>query len=898
MKCDGSAPNPVPDIERRFRACRAAAARALAVFVIALTILIAGHAQQLPGSTQSNQTVTGYPADCSDPLLASTAQCGSTTEPYGAMQGIPSQSMQNPLLGAGAARPGEYYSDTESLTRNPAAARQSPQPILPPEKLTEFQKFTASTTGQILPIFGASLFRQVPSTFSPLEMSPVPPDYVIGPDDQLRIRVWGQVSFQANVRVDRSGDVYLPQVGEVHVAGLTSSQLDDHLRAAVGRVYRNFNLTADLGQIRAIQVYVTGEARRPGVYTISSLSTLVDALFASGGPSVNGSLRHILLKRGSEVVTDFDLYDLLARGDKSKDAKLLSGDVIFIPPSGPQVALTGSVRNPAIYELRANETLAGLLKDAGGVSAVASGARVSIERIVDHDNRQAMEVAYDATGLATTLDDGDLIRVFPIVPKYSKTVTLRGNTANPGRFAWHPGMRLSDLIPDKESLITRNYWWKRVQLGLPAPEFESSDFFAYRRQPVENQPVHVRFPQAAQNGANQADQSGANQNDTGAQPTDQANPQQPQSGAGQAGQPGSSQTSNVSAQQRAGSSSIAAGEVLASPQMPPPAQKTEVNLIAPDIDWNYAVIERQDQSDLKTTLIPFDLGKLVLEHDASQNLELQPGDVVSVFSAADIRVPIAQQTKMVRLEGEFLHAGVYTAKPGETLRELVERAGGITSNAYLYGSEFTRESTRAVQQARIDEYVQNLAARIQRSNLALASGVNNASQEQTIGAAQAAEAQLIARLRQMRATGRIVFNLKQDSHGIDSLPDIALENGDRFIVPHVPATVNVVGAVYDQNAFLYQSRGTVEDYLRLAGGPNKDADRKHEFIIRADGEVISHEMERGLWGNDFKSLKVNPGDTIVVPEKTFKPSVLKGVLDWSQVFSQLALGAAAINVLH
>ena len=170
---------------------------------------------------------------------------------------------------------------------------------LPPEPLTEFQKFVASTTGLVLPVYGADLFRRIPSTFAPVDMAPVPPDYVVGPGDELRIRIWGQVSLSANVRVDRSGEIYLPQVGQVHVAGLKFSELDAHLREAVGRVYHNFDLTVDVGQIRAIQVYVSGEARQPGVYTVSSLSTLVDALFASGGPSVEGSMRSIELRRGA-----------------------------------------------------------------------------------------------------------------------------------------------------------------------------------------------------------------------------------------------------------------------------------------------------------------------------------------------------------------------------------------------------------------------------------------------------------------------------------------------------------------------------------------------------------------------------------------------------------------------
>jgi protein involved in polysaccharide export with SLBB domain len=835
---------------------------------------------QLPsqaGYTEGTQSSSVQ--DCSDPLLASTQDCSGQTQ---------EESTQFPALRTGSSQSSEYgaqprnttsnYSDTEQLSRQTNArnqGNQSNQTQLPPEPLTEFQKFVASTTGQTLPIFGTDLFRRVPSTFAPLDMSPVTPDYVIGPGDELRIRVWGQVNFQTNVRVDRSGEIFLPQIGPVHVAGMAFSALDAHLRGAVGRVYRNFNLTADVGQIRAIQVYVSGQARRPGVYTVSSLSTLVDTLFASGGPSVQGSMRHIELRRGSAVVTDFDLYDLLIHGDKSTDVKLQSGDVIFIPPTGPQAAVTGSVRNPAIYELRAKGSLSDLVADAGGVSSTAAEARVSIERIDDHRDRHAMEVAYDASGLATPLADGDLVRVYSIVPTYQKTVTLRGNTANPGRFAWHAGMHVSDLIPDKESLITRNYWWQRAQLGLPAPEFQPTLGFDRMRQPAENlattiDPSLMQPP--VQGGVNSQESTNG----------------QDQSGL---------QSQRLNAQQRAGSTSLAGAQANLTGRNLPTTQRTEVRILAPEIDWDYAVIERLDPETLKTVLISFDLGKLVLQHDASQDLDLQAGDVVSIFSEADIRVPIAQQTKMVRLDGEFVHAGVYTVQPGETLRHLVERTGGFTPNAYLYGSEFTRESTRAMQQARIDEYVQSLGMRIQRSNMALAASSSSA-QDMTGAAAQSTEQSLIASLKQIRATGRIVLEIKPDDSGTMKLPDVALEDGDKFTVPSVPASVNVVGAVYDQNSFLYVRARRTGTYLKLAGGPTRDADQKREFIIRADGEVVSRDRATGIWSSSpFNNMRMNPGDTIVVPEKTFKPSALRGVVDWSQMFSQFALGATAISVI-
>ncbi|HTV83276.1 MAG TPA: polysaccharide biosynthesis/export family protein [Acidobacteriaceae bacterium] len=790
----------------------------------------------------------------------------------------------------GAVRPRVYnYSDLQSF-----GGPQIPPPVkLPPQPLTEFQKFVASTTGQVLPIFGADLFDEVPSTFSQLRMTPVPASYVIGPGDELRIRVWGQVNFSADDLVDRAGEIYLPQIGQVHVAGLPFSDLENHLRAAISRVYRNFQLTADLGRIRSIQVYVTGQARRPGVYTVSSLSTLVDAIFASGGPSSAGSMRRIELHRNGRVVTVFDLYALLIHGDKSQDAPLESGDVVFIPPAGPQVALVGSVRMPAIYELLPGEALSQAIADAGGPSAVASQTSISIERIDDHRDRYAMDVTWDSAGLATQLHDGDLIRLYSILPLYRKTVTLRGNTANPGRFAWHSGMRLSDLIPDKASLVTRNYWWKRAQLGLPAPEFEPLLNFPDLHQPgaPEELPRAQFLGQAGTppevtpgTGPSAASSSAAAQMENGTNAG--ANP-----GGSSGAAPAAS--TNPSAQQSASSASLGAAY-----STPTTSSRTTVGPVAPDIDWHYAVIERLDPKTLRTRLIPFDLGSLVLDHDPSQNFLLQPGDVVTVFSQADISVPIEQETKFVTLEGEFVHSGVYTVHSGETLRDLVRRAGGFAPDAYLYGSQFTRVSTRVLQQARIDEYIQQLELEMQNSALAMiSSAAMSPGAMSSAPAAQTSEQALIAKLREVRATGRIVLQFNPRSKGLDVLPNIVLENGDKFVVPPLPAAVNIVGAVYDQNSFLYRPGMRAGEYLHLAGGPDRDADRKHMFIIRADGSVVSRNAANTLWGSEFDALPMSPGDTIVVPQKVLKPSPILAMMAWSQLFSQFALGATALSVV-
>jgi protein involved in polysaccharide export with SLBB domain len=717
---------------------------------------------------------------------------------------------------------------------------------LPPDPPTEFQKFVAATTGEVLPIYGVSLFRNVPSTFSPSDLAPVSSDYVIGPEDEIRVRIWGQISYSGNLRVDRSGDIYLPQAGTVHVAGLQFSALDQHLRSAIARMYRNFDLSVDIGRIRSMQIYVTGQARRPGVYTVSSLSSLVDALFASGGPSPQGSLRQIQLKRDGKTITNFDLYALLIRGDKSKDVRLLPEDVLYIPAAGSQVALTGSIRNPGIYEVSSGETIGDLIEAAGRTTALSSSSRISLERVGADQLRQAMEFPLDANGRASPLADGDILRIYSIAPAYQKTVTLRGNVANPGRFGLRPGMHLSDLIPDRDSLVSRDYWWKRSHLGLPVPEFE---------------------PAIA----------------TIATPNNQQAFGAPTADADQAGSAGT-----VTSQLAETPIASGAGQ----------SKRNDITLSAPEINWDYAAIERLDPETLKTTLIPFDLGKLVLNHDLSQDIALEAGDAITIFSQADIRVPLDKQTKYVDLEGEFVHAGIYSAQPGETLRDLVRRAGGLTSKAYLYGSEFTRESTRTLQQQRLNEYVRSMSMETERGTQALAAvSTSSTSNSSDVSASRAAGQELIARLGQIRATGRIVLEFKPYRSSIDEVPEISLENGDRFLVPFPPSTVNVVGAVNDQNSFLYQRGGSTARYLRLAGGTNRNADWRRAFVIRADGSVVGRTTFTGYWNNGFEQLRLNPGDTIVVPEKTLRPTALRQFMDWSQIFSQLALGAAAINVL-
>ena len=686
----------------------------------------------------------------------------------------------------------------------PGLAPQVQQPVaaLQPDaaQRNEFQDFVAQSLGRYLPLFGFNLFAGVPSTFAPVDSIPVTPDYVVGPGDEILIRAWGQVDIDYRAVVDRNGLINIPRVGNVNVAGIRYQELSGYLRTAIGRIFRNFQLNVTLGQLRSIQIFVVGHARRPGSYTVSSFSTLVNAVFASGGPSPKGSMRRIQLKRADRTVTEFDLYDLLLKGDKSKDAQLLPGDVIYIPPVGSLAAASGSVNEPAIYELKGSTTLNDFIQLSGGLSTTAEGRRVTLERIKDRKTRTVEEFTLEDTGLAREMKDGDLVRVYAISPRFENAVTLRGTVANPGRYPWREGLRVRDIIPDRESLIVPDYWQRQNRV---------SDVL-------------------------------------------------------------------IAGQQRL---------------------RVDVRRSYDEINWDYAVIERLDRSDLTPLLITFNLGRAIVDGDQSNNVPLRPGDVVTIFSKADIQVPIARQTKYVRLEGEFVAPGFYQILPGETLRQLVARVGGFTGNAYLFGSEFTRESTREFQQRRLDEAIDFLEKEIQRTLAASAGGA--VEKEDVEGARVRAEGQvqLISRLRQARATGRIVLELPTEQPQMKDLPELALEDGDRFIVPSRPSTVAVVGAVYNQNAFIYRTDQRVSDYLTRAGGPTKDADTGSIYVVRADGSVISQRQSSSFFGGGVTGELLTPGDAIIVPEDLQKWRFTKSLKDWTQILYQFALGVAGLKVL-
>lgn len=869
------------------------------------------------GDYSSQQTPSqGITVDCSDPLQAGTPECArmSGVQGQGRYPGASEYPLQRvPQLTQYPSANSNQYLNIIPL--NPSQIRRQNLPVRPE---TEFEQMVADSAGKPLPLFGQSLFVQPPSTFAPFDTLPVPDDYVIGPGDELLVTVCCQVEADLRVIVDRSGQIYVPKVGQVAVSGVHYGDLEQHLKAEISKFFKNFKVTANLGRLRSIQVLVVGNARYPGTYTISALSTLVNAVFASGGPTSEGSLRDIQVRRNGAVITDFDFYDLLIKGDKSKDVRLLPGDVLYFPPIGPLVGISGSVNSPAIYEIKADSKLNDLIEMAGGLNTVADSNKITVDRVVEHQARKTLEFPYDEQSKALALRDGDIVHVFSIVSRFEDTVTLRGSVANPGRYPWKPGMRVRDLIPNAEALLTRQYWLYRAAMvngrateyPVRLPRCNAS------RQTNAPMMENAKTPNAsAPNNASPSIMSSKGALLNGNMALDAA----AQSGYPSVnGQPNSIEYANDSqgpcipsdqysngvstdrplsqSNDQTSKSSEQGTQTEYTAEAPNRVRNIadDVRRSAPEINWDYATIQRVNLQDLSSKLIWLSPRKAILERDDASNLELQPGDIVTIFSQTDVSVPQAERPRYVVIEGEVKRPGVYKLEPDERLHSILERAGGLTENAYVYGTRLTRESARVEQQRSLDQLAAEMELEIRQTAMAVAASASPGD----VGQLQAAQQGIVGQLRGSHASGRVAIPVNPSDKAVNDFPDMDMEDGDRMIIPHTPSTVSVVGNVYSPGSFIFESQNTAGAYLEMAGKGKPHSDLHHAFVLRANGVVVAANNVNGPFaGNKFDRLHLYPGDEIVVPFKIPTGAFVRGLRDWSQIASQLAFTGASVAII-
>ena len=766
---------------------------------------------------------------------------------------------------------------------------------------TEFQRFVAGATGQNLRLYGFELFSGS-APFSAVQGAPVPAGYILGPGDELVLQVNGLLDTTERLTIDRDGRVLIPKVGPLNMAGVPLNEAEKVVTAHIGRVFRNFTVSVTMGRLRSIEIFVVGQARKPGKHLVSSLSSMINALFETGGPSANGTLRAIELRRSGKTIATVDLYAFLARGDNTADVSLLTGDILYIPPAGPRAALLGTINAPAIYELRPKETINTILALSGGLPTLAAPQKAQLERLDAQLDiaRYVQDFALDAAGLALPLKAGDILTVFQISQQIANVVTLQGNVAAPLRYTFKPGMRVADLLNDKRLLIPGSYWL-RINQGATTGNYSrpevNLDFATIQRlDPVTLRTKTIGFNLLKAMSRDEVENLALLSGDivTVYGPTE----------AG----PDIADSVTISGEIVGGTKRFVWRQGFTIKDIIPSAQwlidyysywqRPSANALRNDINWDYAQITRRVPENLRTESITFNLGRAVLLGNPADNIALRPGDRIALFTTAQLAVPLEKRTQMVTLTGEVAIPGQYQITPGETLPDLVKRAGGLSQNAFSYGVIFIRESTRVEQQRNLDISLRRMEADINSQTATMLQNVVDNEKATATQAQIAGQRLLLARLQSLRASGRISLDLDPAQ---PALPPINLEDGDVVTVPHRPSFIGVFGEVMTETSFMHKPGYSVNDYLNKAG-LTRDADLSNAMVIRADGSVASNARQGSFFSAGLLSTRLNPGDAVFVPaiidRRTAYSTFIQGAKDWTSILFQFGLGAAALRTIR
>jgi protein involved in polysaccharide export with SLBB domain len=728
--------------------------------------------------------------------------------------------------------------------------------------------------------YGYDLFVGSPTTFAPVTEIPIPNNYTLGPGDVLRVQLWGKENQQLELPVSRDGTVSFPQSGPQTVAGLTFDQARQQIKKRVSEQYIGVQASVSLGELRSMRVFVLGEARNAGSYTVSSLSTITNALYVSGGIKRTGSLRKIQHKRDGQLVGELDLYDLLLAGDTSNDNRLQPGDVIFIPPVGDRVGIEGEVYRPALYELKSNTNLQELVNLAGGLTPQAYPQLVRIERNNDDFLRIIAEANLTTPkGKQAKVRPGDRIEVASISDITGQYVEVKGAATRPGKFAWVPGMRVSSVINNLDTDLVPVADQRYAAIVRTDPKTDEVSVLNLRlRDAVQNpgseqdmlleeQDRLLIFSDAGKvNGGEEG------RNFTREQlfsPVLQRLKTQAKPGAPE-------QTIRVT------------GPVRYPGEYPLPASRRVEDAI-------YVAGGLKDSASLYTAeLARFGVDDQGTGKTRIQNLNLQAvmeGEASVTLKSRDRllikSIPEFAQAKTIELNGEVRYPGQYTIRDGETLRDVIKRAGGLTDNAFPEGAVFTREKLRQLEAQRLREAEERLqgdlvGVQLEGDDI----GGQNAERTQQVQ-------DLLEEVQDSRPVGRMVINLPSVV-GSDVYQPIRLQDGDTLTVPVIPQSVSVFGEVQFPTSHLHMQGLTVDDYLERSGGPTRQADEERVYVVKADGSVMLPEKSRWFGG---RSQKLAPGDTIIVPIDVDRLNQLELWTNVSQIVYQIALGAAAVGNL-
>jgi protein involved in polysaccharide export with SLBB domain len=701
--------------------------------------------------------------------------------------------------------------------------------------------------------------RGISAQDTPLDV-PLGPDYVLGPGDTLTIRLWGGTTQSIMRSIDRDGSLFLPEAGSIDIAGLSLGRAQTLIEGALKQQYRNARVVVTVSRLRSVRVYVVGDVQRPGGYDISSLSTPVSALYVAGGPTATGSLRTLRHFRGKQLVEEVDLYDFLLHGIRNGSKSFESGDTLLVPPAGSLVAVSGAIRRPAIYELKAGETtLATVIDDAGGFTPAASLSHIRIERIDPNHQRETLTLP-DANNQSSQMDqnamatfavkDGDRVRVDPILPYSQRAIYLAGHVVRPGRIAYTDGMRLSDVLHSYQDLLPEPAVQGEIVRLIPPDLHAETIDFNVPDVLIGNMNAELRpFDTVRIFGRYQIDAPKV----------------------------------------------TITGEVLRPGEYPMSQGMTAAQLVRMAGGFKRdALLESADLTsyDVKSgngvveNIATVQIGAAVTGTDPRADVPLKPGDILAVHQITNWE----NIGESVTIHGQVRYPGGYGFQEGERLSSVLRRAGSFLPEAYPMGAVLIREQVKELEQKSRDELIRQIETNSVAAKLSPSVGSSGSSG--TVQLIKEQQDQVVSDLKAHPPTGRMVIQISADIDSWANTPaDIELRRGDVISIPKRPGFVLVSGEVYNATALTFLPEKTAAWYLSHAGGTNATANRKEVFIIRANGSVVGRHST-GKFEGGVLSTRLNPGDVVVVPQKIIGGSLFwRNLLATGQIASSIAITA-------
>ena len=709
--------------------------------------------------------------------------------------------------------------------------------------------------------FGSDMFviRGMATKEMPLDL-PIGPDYVLGAGDGITINLWGGVSENFTRTVDREGRIALPEAGAIVVAGLTLARAEELIQGALSQQFKNARVAVSISKLRTVRIYVVGDVQRPGAYDISSLSTPLNALYAAGGPTSVGSLRIVRHYRGNNLIRTVDLYDLLLHGVRTDVERLEPGDTILVPAAGPQIAIAGMVKRPAIYELNGETKLSELFDEAGGLRVSAALTHITVERVETEGHRVTLNINLPNGSTvelarrqfdAFVIKDGDKVIVAPILPYSEKAIYLEGHVVRPGKYPFHDEMRLDNVIRSYQDLLPEpSEHGEIIRLMPPDLRPEVIDFTVSDAL-AGNEQIHLQpFDTIRILGRYEAD---------------------------------APKVTIRGEVLRAGDYALSQGMTAA--QLVRMAGGFKRSALLDDADL--ASYEVRDGKQVIGQRSIVKIGLAVKNPQSSDDVVLKSGDILTVHQLSGWNDIGASVT----LAGEVTYPGTYGLQEGERLSSVIQRAGGFRSTAYPTGAVLARLQVKELEEKSRAELIHQIETTSAAARLA-----PNATGQDETGTLQLLvqqQDQVLQRLRSQPAEGRLVIKISSDiAVWAGTAADIELRSGDELTIPKKPGFVLVSGQVYNTSAITYVPGKDAAWYLSRAGGSTNLANRKEIFVIRANGVVVGRRS--GEWyGGNVLSTKLDPGDVVVVPQKIIGGSQFwKNMLATAQVASSIAFTAA------